>query len=93
MSEDTLDILLIILIILGAILWLKTFIAIIKSDNIRIIKLIYFLIIISSPPLGIFYAIISFFKAIVKKDLENAPHRIKSTVSFSSKIIKWFFQK
>jgi len=93
MNEDIIRIILVVLIFIGVILWFKTFIAIVKSDNVHIVKIVYFLVIVSVPPIGILYPIAPFLFGVVKKDIKGAPKRLKNSASFFSKIIGWLFRK
>jgi hypothetical protein len=74
-------------------LWIRTFFHIIYSDNMRITKIIMFMVIVSIPPIGVIYPIIPLLVSIVKYDAKGAPQRLEKAGQFAGTFVSWFFRK
>ncbi|WNB75766.1 hypothetical protein [Methylomonas koyamae] len=95
--ENNIGIVGIALLAIAVMLWITSFIRILKSDNINLVKLILLASIFVIPILGIVYPLLPNFLKSVKKDFESAPERIEKAAEVarkvSSGIFSWLIKK
>lgn len=100
--DDYFLILNIIFVISAILLWIVSFILVLKNDQIRIIKIYRIIAFILIPPYGVFYTIYRFFLWNITKDiksggmkkrLQRGMNSLKMSSMSISNIIKWLFKK
>jgi TRAP-type C4-dicarboxylate transport system permease small subunit len=73
--------------------WIYTVIAIVRSDNIRLVKILLFLLATAVPPIFYLYALRGVLRRIIIHDLKGAPKRLALLKGVTSKAVNWLMEK